>query len=93
LAKIKNPQAYAAWLARKQMAQTQQQNVSAYDQGGVDEQTRQRLLQVLAQQAAYQEARSQQNAVPSDTGTTIAGDTASNQIFNGKSIFEGNIFK
>lgn len=51
MAKIRNPYAYAAWLARKQMAQTQQQNVSAYDQGGVGQQTRQNLTDDVAQQA------------------------------------------
>jgi hypothetical protein len=94
MARIKNPEAYAAWLARKQMAQTQQQNVDAYSQGGVDEQTRQKLLAALAQQAAAKEAMAQQQG-STQSANEIFGSTdksAATQIFKGKSMFEGDLF-
>jgi hypothetical protein len=90
MAKIRNPQAYAAWLARKQMALTQQQNVSTYNQGGVPDQTRQNLTEEMVRQAAYQEAMDKQSQI--SAGTPEAR-TASDQLFGGKSIFEGNIFR
>jgi len=93
MARIRNPEAYAAWLARKQMAQTQQQNVASYDQGGVDEQTRQQLMQEMAQRTAYADALAQQQTqTPSDLPVTGA-DSVSNRLFGGRSIFEGNIFR
>lgn len=63
MAKIRNPQAYAAWLARKQMDATQHQQVKSYDQGGIDEAARQRLMQEIAKQQAYQDAMQQQQQV------------------------------
>jgi|WetSurMetagenome_2_1015567.scaffolds.fasta_scaffold02632_17 hypothetical protein len=85
MARIRNPQAYAAWLARKQMAQTQQQNVSAYEQGGVDSQTRQQLAQELAQQSITDVSGSTDNS-----GSIFGGKSP---FVNDRSLFEGNIFK
>lgn len=59
MAKIRNPAAYAAWLARKQMAEQQQQNVQMAEQAAsappVQSQDQQ-LVAALMQQAALKEA-------------------------------------
>ncbi len=57
MAKIRNPQAYAAWLARKQMAEQQQQNVDLLTQQGAQATVEQpQLLNAILQQAAMRQA-------------------------------------
>jgi len=59
MAKIRNPAAFAAWLARKQMAETQQQNVQTYtDQGAQATVMQPQLLEAIMQQAAANQALS-----------------------------------
>jgi hypothetical protein len=61
MAKIRNPAAFAAWLARKQMAQQQEQNVQKAEQQGVPAVVSQpEAIQAILQQAAMQAAMSKQ---------------------------------
>ena len=57
MAKIRNPQAYAAWMARKQMADQQAQNVQTFTEQGAQATVQQpQLLEAILQQAAMRQA-------------------------------------
>jgi uridylate kinase len=85
MAKIRNPAAFAAWLARKQMAETQQQNVQTYDQQGVQATIAQpQLMEALLQQAAAQQVLSQQQVKKRETPLGVY-----NELFEGATPIGG----